>query len=272
VKPLQLIVCVKQVPDPEGPADAFRVDTEAKKIIPVGIPPVINPFDENALEAALRIKNQFDAKVTVLSMGEKLAQPVLRKTLAAGADDLIILTDQHFKDLDSYSTAYVLSSSIKRLGAFDVILTGRQAADWDFGVTGLLIAEMLQIPVINLARKVEIKDGSLFIEKLCNDGYEVVKASMPALVTVSGELGELRYISVKALQASSKTPVKIFNAVDLELNLQRLMRRTIYNLFAFHEERECKFVEGESPQDKAENLVTLMKKEGMVQRIKGRGD
>ena len=272
MKPLQIVVCVKQIPDPEGPADAFKVDSEAKKVIPVGIPPVINPFDENALEAALRIRNQFDAKVTVLSMGEKLAQPVLRKALAAGADDLILLMDQHFKDLDSYSTAYVLASAIRRIEAYDLILTGRQAGDWDFGVTGLLIAEMLQIPVINLARKVEIKDDSVFIEKLCNDGYEVVKASMPALVTVSGELGELRYISVKALQASSKIPVKIFNAADLELNLQSLTRRTIYNLSAFHEERQCKFAEGESPHDKAENLVTLMKKEGLVQKIKGRGD
>jgi electron transfer flavoprotein beta subunit len=129
MKELQIIVCVKQVPDPEGPADSFKVDPEAKKVIPVGIPPVINPFDENALEAALRIKNQSNSKVTVLSMGEKLAQPVLRKALAAGADDLILLMDHHFKDLDSYSTAYVLSSAIRRIGAYDLILTGRQAGD-----------------------------------------------------------------------------------------------------------------------------------------------
>ena len=197
-------------------------------------------------------------------MGEKLAQPVLRKALAAGADELIILMDQHFKDLDCFSTAYVLSSLIRRLGPFDIVLTGRQAGDWDFGVTGLFIGEMLQIPVINLARKVEIKDGRVFIEKLCGGGYEVVKANMPVLVTVSGELGELRYISVRALQASSKTPIKIFNAVDLELDLQRLTQRAIYNLFAFHDERQCKFAEGGSPQDKAESLVALMKQEGII--------
>jgi electron transfer flavoprotein beta subunit len=113
MKELQIIVCIKQIPDPEGPADAFKVDSEAKKVIPVGIPPVINPFDENALEAALRIKNQFDAKVTVLSMGEKLAQPVLRKALAAGADDLVLLMDQHFKDLDRF---YLDGQTSWRLG------------------------------------------------------------------------------------------------------------------------------------------------------------
>jgi len=264
MKPLQIVVCVKQVPDPEGPADAFKVDSEAKKVIPVGIPPVINPFDENALEAAMRIKNQFDAKVTVVSMGEKLAQPVLRKALAAGADDLILLMDQNFKDVDSCSTAYVLASAIRRIDAYDLILTGRQAGDWDFGVTGLLIAEMLQIPVINLARKVEIRDDGIFVERLCDDGYEVVKAKMPALVTVSGELGELRYISVRALQAVSKKPIKIFNAVDLELDLQKLTQRTIYNLFAFQDERQCKFVEGESSQEKGEKLAIFMKKEGLI--------
>lgn len=264
MKQLQIIVCVKQIPDPEGPADAFKVDSEAKKVIPVGIPPVINPFDENALEAALRIKNQFDAKVTVLSMGEKLAQPVLRKALAAGADDLILLMDQHFKDLDTYSNAYVLSEAIRKIGTYDLILTGRQAGDWDFGVTGLFIAEILQIPIINLARKVEIKDDCVFVEKLCDDGYEVVKAKMPLLVTVSSELGELRYISVRSLQAVSKKPIQVFNAVDLELDLQKLTYRTIYNLVAFHGERQCRFIEGESSQEKGENLAIWMKKEGLI--------
>ena len=272
MKPLQLIVCAKQVPDPEGPADALRVDTEAKKVIPIGIPPVINPFDENALEAALRIKNQIGAKITVLSMGEKLSQPVLRKSLAAGADELVLLMDQHFKDLDSFSTAYVLSRMIKKIETYDLVLTGRQAGDWNFGVTGVLIAEMLKIPVINLAKKVEIKDGSVFVEKLCDGGYEVVRADMPALVTVSGESGELRYISVRSLQASTKIPIGMFNAADLELDHERLTQRTICNLFAFQGERQCKFAEGESAQDKAENLVTLMKEDGIMRKIEKKGD
>ena len=233
-------------------------------MIPVGIPPVINPFDENALEAALRIKNQFDAKVTVLSIGDKLAQPVLRKVLAAGADDLILLVDQHFKDLDSHSTAYVLSNAIRKIGAYDLILTGRQSGDWNFGVTGLLIAEMLQIPVINLAQKVEIREDSVFIEKLCDNGYEVVRAHMPALVTVSSEVGELRYTSLRALQAVSKKPIQILNVLDLGLDLKKLTHRIIFNLFAFHDERQCKFVEGESPQDKGENIAILMRNEGLI--------
>ena len=264
MKELQIVVCVKQIPDPEGPADAFQVDSEAKRVIPVGIPPVINPFDENALEAALRIKKEFDSKITVLSMGEKLAQPVLRKALAAGADELILLIDDHFKDLDSYSSACVLSEAIRRNGPYDIILTGRQAGDWDFGVTGLFIAEILKIPMINLARKVEVRNDWVLVERLRDDGYEIVRANMPVLVTVSSEAGELRYISVQALRAVSKRPVEILSATNLELDLKKLRRRTVSNLFAFRAERQCRFIEGESAQEKGANLAVRLHQDKVI--------
>lgn len=264
MRQLQIVVCIKQVPDPEGPVDAFTVDPEAKKVIPVGIPPVINPFDENALEAAFRIKAAFRGKVTAISMGEKLAQPVLRKALAAGADDLILLIDQHFKDLDSCSTAYVLSEAIRKIGAYDLIITGRQAGDWDFGVTGLLIAGMLQIPSVNLAQNVEMRDDGIWVEKLTRDGYELVKAPMPALVTVSSELGELRYVSIRALQSVRAKPVRVYRAGDLDLDMQRLTSRQILNLSAFHGQRECRFIEGDSHQQKGENLALKLREDGVI--------
>lgn len=265
MKELQIIVCMKQVPDPEGPANAFKVDSEAKKVIPVGIPPVINPFDENALEAALRIKDTHAAKVKAISMGVQLARPVLRKALAAGADDLILLEDPLFKDLDSFSTAYVLASIIKKIEVYDLILTGRQAGDWDFGVAGLLIAEILQIPCINLAQKVKIKDDNILVEKLTPDGYEVVKAPMPALVTVSSEAGELRpTTSLRVLLAASKRPIEVYNAKDLELDAQKLDSRQIFELVPTNVQRECRIIEGESSQEKGENLAIWMKKEALI--------
>jgi electron transfer flavoprotein beta subunit len=264
MKPLQIVVCIKQVPDPEGPVDAFQVDPEAKKVIPVGIPPVINPFDENALEAALHIKDTNGAKVTAVSMGEKLAQPVLRKALAAGADELILLVDQHFKDLDSCSTAYVLSKAIRKIGAYDLILTGRQAGDWDFGVTGLLIAEMLQIPSVNLARKVEMRDDGIWVEKLTRDGYELVKAPIPTLITVSSEVGELRYVSIRALQSVRTKPVEVYEAEDIDLDIQRLTARKILKLSAFQGQRECRFIEGDSHQQKGENLALKLREDRVI--------
>jgi len=269
---LQIVVCIKQIPDPEGPVDAFKIDSEGKRVISVGIPPVINPFDENALEAAIHLKEHYGAKVTAISMGEKLAQPVLRKALAAGADDLILLVDQHFKDLDSHSTAYVLSKAINKMGAFDLILTGRQAGDWNFGVTGLLIAEMLQISSVNLAQKIEMRDGGICVEKLTHDGYELVKVPVPALITVSSEIGELRYVSIRSLQSVSTKPVKMYRAEDLDLDPQRLTVRKVLKLSAFQGQRECRFIEGDSPQQRGENLALRLREDGVIGSLFNGGD
>ncbi len=264
MKPIQILVCVKQVPDPEGPASSFEVDPVARKVVPVGIPPVINPFDENALEAALRIKAENGAKVVVISIGEKLAKPVLNKVLAAGADDLILLENLNVKDLNSYSTAYILSRIIKKIEPYDLILTGRQAGDWDFGVTGLLIGEILQIPCINLARKVRITDDKVLVEKLSRDGYEVVSAPLPVLVTVSSEVGELRYISVLSLKAVSKNPVKTFSAESIEIDWQKLENKRILKLTSNRIQRECIFIEGENLQEKGENLAIRLRQDQVI--------
>ena len=152
---MQIVVCIKQVLDPEMPSSSFKIDREERRVIPPqGTPPVLSPFDENALEAALRIKDGHGAKVIALSMGDKLARPVLRKTLAAGADELILLEDPAFEYTDSFTTAGVLAAAIRKIGDVEIIFTGRQAADWDSGITGCATAEELGVPCITVVRKV----------------------------------------------------------------------------------------------------------------------
>lgn len=262
---LEILVCIKQVPDPEGPIDAYKFDQETKEVIPVGIAPFLNPFDENALEAALRIKDSHPAKVTVVSMGDKLAQPVLRRALMAGADDLILLVDPQFKDLDSYSTAHVLARAVEKTGPYDLILTGRQSSDWGFGLTGVFMAEMLGMPGVNLARKVEIRNSRVVVEKVSNDGYEVVETSMPSLVTVSNEVGELRYnSSVVVARAASKQPIKILNGTELQAEEQQMTKRCISDISLFHSQRQCQFIDGNLPQEKGQNLVAALKRDGVI--------
>ena len=153
---IEIIICMKQVIDPEAPVSTFKIDPEAKRAIPPsGTPPVLNPYDENALEAALRIKDTNGARITVISMGRKLSQPVVKKSLAVGADELILLEDDVFEDLDSYSAAYILASVIKKIGRYDLIICGRQASDTDAGQVGSGVAEILGIPSITVAQKVE---------------------------------------------------------------------------------------------------------------------
>ena len=264
MRQLQIIICVKQVPDPEGPAVSFKIDPEAKKVNAVGIPPVISPFDENALEAALRIKDSQDSKVTVLSMGEQLAQPVLKRALAVGADELILLKDKAFKDVDSYSTAFVLSCAIRRMAPYDIILTGRQAGDWGFGIVGLLTAEMLRIPCISLARKVEVQENMVIVEKLCEFGYEIISAPMPVLVTVSSEIGDLRYPSMRRLQTLRNTSATTYNSEELKIDVKDLSVRKITKLVAPQNERQCHFVEGDHPQEKGERLAIRLKKDSVI--------
>ena len=155
MKELGIIVCAKQIPDPEAPLSDVSVDAEKKEVI-VDAPQVISPFDENALEAALLLQEEIGAKITVLSLGKKVSDTVLRKTLAAGADKLILLQDDAFEKLDSHSIASALADAIRKIGEYGLVLTGRQAGDWDSGQVGLILGEMLALPCINLAREIKV--------------------------------------------------------------------------------------------------------------------
>ncbi|HYQ60482.1 MAG TPA: electron transfer flavoprotein subunit beta/FixA family protein, partial [Desulfatiglandales bacterium] len=208
MKDVKIIVCAKQIPDPEAPFSNVSVNVEKKEVL-VDAPDVISPYDENALEVAIRIKEAVGGKITVLSMGRKVSDTVLRKTVAAGADQLILLEDPAFERLESRSIAAVLSAAIKKIGEYDLILTGRQAGDWDSGQVGLILAETLGIPAISLARSIKIKDSSVEVEKIVPVGYEVVEAKLPALVTVSNEVGELRYVARTKMMALLKRPMTI---------------------------------------------------------------
>jgi len=260
MKEIKIIICAKQVPDPEAPFTAVHVDPEAKKISTEGVPPVINPFDENAIEAALHIKEEAGAEITVLSMGDKISQAVLRSALAVGANNLILLDDPRFKDLDSSATAYVLSTAIKKIGEYDLIFTGRQAGDWDSGQTGLILGEILGIVSINLARGVRVDGDKVIVEKMISDGYELVRAGMPALITISSEVGELRYPALKQRMLAHKQPIEIWRAEDLEIDPGKLNKMEMMELCPPSDmERQCRFVEGSSPEEKGANLAIHLK-------------
>ncbi|MDP7532395.1 MAG: electron transfer flavoprotein subunit beta/FixA family protein, partial [SAR202 cluster bacterium] len=141
--PTNIIVCAKQVVDPETPASAFRIDADAKQVVPAqGVPPVVNGFDENAVEAALKIKDAgAEANITVISVGTGFVMDVMKKPLSMGADQLILVDDPQVADLDSFASASVLAEAIKKAGEYDLILCGRQASDWDNAMVPLGVAE-----------------------------------------------------------------------------------------------------------------------------------
>jgi electron transfer flavoprotein beta subunit len=213
---MNIIVCVKQVPDPETPPKGFKVDSEQKRVIPpLGAAQVINPFCENAVEAALRVKDAYGGQITALTMGPSSAEDVLRHALAMGADEGVLLESPETDGFDSFATAGYLALAIRKIGDFDLVLCGREAADWNAAQVGPGIAEILGLPGVTLAKNLVSEDGVLRVERVIPDGSETVEVSLPALVTVSNELGNPRYPTIKGVMAANKKEITIMKAKDL---------------------------------------------------------
>ena len=254
---LNILVCMKLVPDPEGPPSSYEVDEEAKKVKVRGISPVANPYDENALEAALRLKESADAKVTVLTMGGSISKAVMLKALASGADDSIVLEGNGFDVnlFDSGKTAKILASAIKKSGEYDIIFSGRQASDTNAGLVGFGIAAELGFPVISLAQKVSYGDDKFIIERVLPNGYEVVEAPRGLVVTVSGELGELRYPSMAAIKGAKKLPQKALTLEELEVDVSDELSVETVELKRPVRERSCTMIEADCGEDAGRELA-----------------
>jgi electron transfer flavoprotein beta subunit len=261
---MKMIVCVKQVVDPEEPPSSFGVDENTNKIIlPPGVPSVLNPFDKYALEAALRLKDEMGGKVTALSLGDGLDRSVMRDPLAMGADELVLLEDGLFADGDAWSTASALAKGIQKLGEFDVIFCGRQESDWDVGQVGSYIAGILKIPCITVAKKIEIADGKAIVERVTSNGFEILETALPAVITISNELGEPRYPTVKQTMKARKIDPVVWNQKDIGVEPNEVgasgRRLALVKLFKPLKEIRCKMVSGATPEEAGANLAITLK-------------
>ncbi|NWF94411.1 MAG: electron transfer flavoprotein subunit beta/FixA family protein [Syntrophaceae bacterium] len=262
---MHTIVCVKQVPDPEIPPAKFKIDPEAKKVIPPpGVPPVISVYDERAVEAACRLKDKHKGKITVISMGTGKVSDVVRHALSMGADEGFVLEDEAFENLDSFGTAYVLGKAIQKIGGYDLVLCGRQAADWGAGQVGSILAEMLGIPVITLACGIEVVEKNIRVKRIVKDGYEVLEAPMPSVVTVSSEIGLPRLPAGMSLMLARKKQIPVWKAKDIGADLSELDRTKahteITGLSVPTRKTECEIVTGNTPNEAAVNLALKLSK------------
>lgn len=260
---MNIIVCVKQVIDPEAPPASFRIDAATNKAEMKGASPVIDPYGEYAVEASLKIKDSIGGKITAMTMGINLLREVVKKPLSMGADELILLEDEGYDDADSSATAYALAIAIKKVADYDLILCGREASDTNAGQTGSGIAEILGLPCITLARKVDIKDSTARVERVTADGYQVVEVALPAVITVSNEIGEPRYPTIKGIMAAKKVEPVVWKPVDIGVDNTKVGstgRRTAVNkLFQPVHEGKCELAEGDSPEEAAVNLALKMR-------------
>ncbi len=262
---MNTIVCVKQVLDPEIPPAKFKIDPEAKQVIPPpGVPPVISVFDERAVEAACRLKDKQKGKITVISMGSAKAADVVKHAISMGADDGFILQDPAFENLDSFGTAYVLSKAIQKIGAYDLVLCGRQAADWGAGQVGSILAEVLGIPVVTLAFHIEAVEKKLKVKRILKDGYEVVEAPMPSLVTVSSEIGLPRLPGGMGLMMARRKQIPVWKAQDIGAEPSKLDKANAHSevtgLSVPTRKIECEMIAGTTPGEAAVNLASKLAK------------
>lgn len=212
---MNILVCIKQVPD----TTEVKLDPKTGTLIRDGVPSIINPDDKAGLEEALNLKNKLDAKVTVLTMGPPQAKNALREALAMGADKAILLTDRAFAGADTLATSSTIAGAIKKLD-YDLIIAGRQAIDGDTAQVGPQIAKHLDIPSITYVEKLEIKDDSVIVNRAFEDGYQVIKAKMPLLITTLKEMNSPRYMRVSGIYDCFKEDnIETWNLKDIDVCL-----------------------------------------------------
>lgn len=258
---LRIAVCAKQVPDPETPPSAFKVDEAAMRVIPtMEAPPVINGFDMQALEASLRLRDEADAQevnITVFSSGPRFSLDAMKNALALGADRLVLIEDPALEDLDGMNTARVLTAALNKEGPFDLVLCGRQASDWDQGYVPFVMSELLEVPCISFARAiVRAGDRQVRVERVLTDGYQVLETPLPAVVSVSNELGEPRFPTLRGIMAASKVTPDTLNLADIGIDASELTPElNLRRLYAPEVDRRCEFVEGTDEADAGRKLA-----------------
>ena len=267
---MHIAVCIKYIPDPEAAFSMFSIDEQAKMVIPAaGLKHVVSPFDEQAIEAALRIREQHaGTRITVITLGNEASRNALKHGLAMGADDGVLLADAAFDDGDGYTIAVTLAAAIQKLGAVDLVLTGRQAADGDAGIVGAGIAELLGLPLLTFAMSVAVENNAVRVERVLDDGTDVVEADLPALVTVSNELGAPRAPSLRETMRAARKPVVVWKAADLGLEAARVgaagARGARERVFAPSKAVQCEFVEAATPEEQGARLAAKLREAKVV--------
>ncbi len=211
---MNIVVCIKQVPD----TNEVKLDPKTGTLIRDGVPSIINPDDKAGLEAALVLKDRFDAKVTVLTMGPPQADKALREALAMGADEAILLTDRAFAGADTWATSMTLAAAIKKID-YDLIIAGRQAIDGDTAQVGPQIAEKLELPQVSYVKELDRDGDHLFITREFEDRAHKIKIKMPCLITTLAELNEPRYMSVAGvMDAYREKEVQTWTRADIVID------------------------------------------------------
>ena len=262
---MHVVVCVKQVPN----TTQVRINPETNTLVRDGVESILNPFDENALEMALQLKEKHaGTKVTVLTMGPPQAAEVLKEAVGRGADAVVLLCDRAFAGSDTWATSYALSTAIGKLEKPDLILFGKQAIDGDTAQVGPGMADWLGLPCIAYARKIEIADGKAVVERTYEDGYEKLEVALPCALTVVKEANVPRMASLRGKMAAKKLNIapmtaEASGADPAKLGLNASPTRVV-KIFSPPPKTGGAKWQGEEPAVLAQRLADLLRERKLI--------
>ena len=258
---MNIVVCIKQVPE----TTEVRINPETNTLMREGVKSIINPFDMYAIEEAVRLKERFGGKISVITMGPPQADSALREAISMGADEGYLVCDRAFAGSDTWATSYTLAGAIRKLGAFDLIICGKQASDGDTAQVGPGISTHLNIPQVTYVKKVEeATDKMMRVERMLEEGFEIIETPLPALLTVVKEINEPRIASLKGLMRAKNAKITMFTQKELDLDPQQIglcgSPTQVVKIFTPTPRIGGQILKGEIP-DIAKELVELIKGE-----------
>ncbi|MCR4402775.1 MAG: electron transfer flavoprotein subunit beta/FixA family protein [Firmicutes bacterium] len=294
---MNVAVLIKQVPETTD----VKINRETNTLMREGVASIINPFDMYAIEEALRIRERHGGKVTVITMGPPQAEEALRQALALGADEAVLLSDRAFAGADTLATSYTLAKAIEKSGGFDLIVCGKQASDGDTAQVGPEVAENLDIPHVTYVRRIEdlspgagpaagsvehgpggagdsagccgdrergLARGFIRVQRMTEEGYEVIESPLPALITVVKEINEPRMPSIKGMLKAKKAAITTWTAADLGVDPDRVglvgSPTRVIRVFTPEQKRRGEIIEGETIHEKVRILVSKLKETHLV--------
>ena len=261
---MNIVVCVKQIIDPEIPTEQFKLDPATKRQVRGGLSLVISAYDQNALEVALQLKEKVGGTVTALSLGEPEAQGAVKSAMGMGADAGVLVTDSALTGSDPFGVAHILAKAIRKIGTPDLILVGCVSGDIGDKVMGPLLAEELGLPCLTFVSRIEVREGKAAARRIVEDGYEVVEAPLPLVASIlSDDSNVPRYSKLKDIMVAARKTVPVWKAADLGVDMatvgsacQRLQLREVT---IPQRDSRCELVNGDTPAEQAERLAERLR-------------
>jgi electron transfer flavoprotein beta subunit len=259
---MNIVVCIKQVPG----TTEIKIDPETNTLVREGVESIINPFDTYALEEGVRLKERCGGKVTVITMGPPQAENALRETISLGADEAILISDRAFAGSDTWTTSYVLSRAIAGIADYDVIICGKQTLDGDTGQVGPGLSEMLGIPFVAYVSKIEeIKEGYIRVQRMVEEGYEVLEMALPAAITVVKEINVPRLPSLRGMAKSKSAQIPAWTAEDIGVEENKAgiagSPTRVVKIFFPRREHKSEMLQG-TPEEQVDHLINRL--EGII--------